>query len=180
LADTSHRIADSLKMRRVNYIGAHNRDQYLMDAADVLMRAVDLHLIEQAINTNDYDLSRSNFDKWVKPFLMNVIGVNKGVNAANMTDFEYFTDTVRKDELAERDPLGTWFTEDPMTHWMTKPEGHDHGFENFLGTAVRRVRPMTVSGVVMVPPAPPLDAYATNTVTITGNTTTINLQGETL
>jgi len=180
LADTAHRIADSLKEPPVHHVQAHNRSSYLMDAADVLMRDVDLRLIEQAINTNDYDLARSNFEKWIQPFLMNVMGLGKGVHCTNMTDFLYFVDTIRKDELAERDPLGMWFTEDPLTHWMIKPDGHDHGFENFLATKVRLTRPMIISGVVMIPAAVPVDQTLTIPMPITTETQAINLQGEAL
>lgn len=122
---------------RTDRYWSKNMPGYWYTAEEDLMGQVDLRLIEQAINTNDFDLALSNFNAWVRPWLMQ-LGLGDGLYAGNLPAFDHFIGRIRADELAGKDPLGHWFPEDPLTHWLTKPDGHGNGWEAFLAGAVTR------------------------------------------
>lgn len=133
------------------------------DAFTTWFNGVDFEKIEKAINTNDYELARSNYETYLKPFLATIDKLQyTGVDGQLIKEFDYFLDKIRAEEaLGNPEPLRAWFTEDPLTHWLTKLEGHDRGFERFLQDTIRPKLPVTVtfSGVITTTPgttiAPP-------------------------
>lgn len=113
---------------------------YIFDAEEQIMKNVDLKKIELAINTNDFDLAKANYEQAVRPFLETVTN-GDGLEAANLSDFDFFVDKIRAAELAGADdPIKVWFPEDPLTHWITKKEGHNTGWESWLDSYVRQER----------------------------------------
>jgi hypothetical protein len=128
-----------------------------------LMSRVDLTLIEKAINTNDPILARSNYEQWVRPFIAG-IECEHGLSHDTLGEMDYFLDTIKEQGLLK------WFSGDPLKHWVTKPEGHETGWESFLKGQVRVelgqhlrskvVMPDMKGLVVEVPPARGIDYTA--------------------
>jgi hypothetical protein len=85
--------------------------------------AVDIKDVERAINTNDVELARANFEK-IKPILLEAFkyGDSYPITADKIDAFEHF---IKKG-------VDYWFTGDIVEHWARLPEGHGTGFENFL------------------------------------------------
>jgi hypothetical protein len=102
-------------------------------AYDELMGPIDFELIQKAINTNDWDLAKDNYEKWIRPFLAKITtDANRGLDADLIRSFDYFVSQIRKAELAgSDDPLNVWFKEDPMTYW-TYETSRAVGSESFL------------------------------------------------
>lgn len=102
-------------------------------AEERLISLVDRDDIVKAINKNDYDLARSNFER-IKPFIQkHCKGTPEaGLCADYLPNFELFLDRIRDHGIEY------WFPDDPMTHWCNKPEGHGTGWETFInGIALR-------------------------------------------
>ena len=95
------------------------------DAETALMKDVDLTAIETAINTNDFDLALSNYQKWVRPFFDQVQSI-KGLQSSNLNNFDKFVAGVQKNGLKH------YFPQDPLDHWTTKGDGHGKGWETFI------------------------------------------------
>ncbi|MCA1841297.1 MAG: hypothetical protein LC723_13405 [Actinobacteria bacterium] len=96
------------------------------DAESALLALVKREDIVRAIDRNDYDLARSNYEK-VKPFIQaHVTSFESGLHGSYLTNFDIFLDRVRDHGLSY------WFPQDPMTHWCNKPEGHNTGWETFI------------------------------------------------
>lgn len=139
--------------------GPYSKGTYMLDAEERLMKNVDLKRVEQAINTGDWELAKANYDEWVKPMLAD-LSYDNGIDYKYLEDFEYFTAKIREAELrGDEQPLKVWFPDDPLKHWMTKPEGHVQGWERWLSQRVRAKRlaakiPEKVTGVVTVPTTP--------------------------
>lgn len=152
--------------QRLNHLRHYPDTSYIYDAEKMLMGNVDLERIERAINTNDYDLAKRNFDEWVRPFIAQ-IDSSYGIGGYSMANFDHFINKIRAAELAgEAEPLKIWFTEDPLKHWCNKPDGHGTGWESWLSTAVERDRAKlpegtTITGVVEVPTVQTPEPYIT-------------------
>lgn len=122
----------------------------MLDAEEQLMKNVDLRKIEQAINTNDYELARSNYENMVKPFLAQIT-TNYGIGANQLGQFDFFLDQIRRADLeGHPQPLSIWFPADPLKAWMNKGP---IGWENFLAQQVHSEmrKKTTISGLVEVP-----------------------------
>lgn len=100
-------------------------------AEEELLALVNRDDIVKAINTNDYDLARSNYEK-IKPFIeANCTNTTEsGLCAAYLANFDIFLDRIRDHGIEY------WFPDDPMDHWCEKPEGHGTGWESFIGTKI--------------------------------------------
>ena len=131
-----------------------------------LMSRVDLRLIEQAINTNDFDLAWSNWETMVRPFIQD-LNCSYGLTADSIPNFEHFIRRIRDEEEAGRDPLGYWFKDDTLMHWLNISGWS--GWENYLATTVSKdgatlVRSKIVlpdvAGVVITPSVPDTVAAA--------------------
>jgi hypothetical protein len=152
LAKTAFKVSHAGQEFPVHY-GTWNKN-WFTKAEQVLMGDVDLRLIEQAINTNDFELARSNYERWVKPFFKQVTNNDDGLAADKLEDFDHFVNKIRQAELdGAEQPLNVWFPEDPLTHWMTKKEGHGRGWETYLQDVVMSDRLLngTISGVIAIP-----------------------------
>lgn len=98
------------------------------DFENELLKMVNMKKISKAINTNNFELAWSNFQK-IKPFIARVVPDNSDqfpLTGTNLATFEFF---VKKG-------IDYWFKEDPIQHWIKIPEGHTAGWENFLKNIV--------------------------------------------
>jgi hypothetical protein len=126
---------------------------YLTDAEKILLEKVNFKDIEQAINTNDYELARANYEKSLKPLMEQTVNFNNiGLDAAKLDNFEFFLQKIREAELAGNpNPLTAWFKEDPYTDWENYAMGS--GWESFLAGAVQKARlgGLSIGGVLNAP-----------------------------
>ena len=100
------------------------RDKIGMDhLEDELASIVDLEKVQEAINTNDFDLAFANY-KVIKPFLVKYLPYRGfPLNPMNLTRFEAFVFTAREKGLRY------FFPEDPFEHWV---RGEQIEFDRFL------------------------------------------------
>ena len=92
LARTAHDVACTTT-KFIPPFAKPNDPNSISNAADLLMKDVDQAAVERAINTNDWELARENYEKWLKPFLLQVTyGGNIGVDALLVKDFDFFLD----------------------------------------------------------------------------------------
>lgn len=123
------------------------------DAAHSLMGSIDLRRIEAAINENDFDLARQNYNEWVRPFLAKLSTIGNGIDNTCIKEFDFFVDMIRDHGL------GYWFKDEPLLHWCRLPDGHNTGWESFVTGKVRRVmeqlgKAASIQGVVQIPDGP--------------------------
>ena len=88
-----------------------------------ILRQVKRIDVVRAINRNDFELAKKNFDK-IKNLLVEIVGDGNShypLYKSNLAQFEYF---VKKG-------IGYWFKQDPLTHWLALNEGHGKGWESF-------------------------------------------------
>jgi hypothetical protein len=97
----------------------------------ILLRLCTKKNIEIAINNNDFDLAKKNFDK-IKHILCKMTGYSGHYPIAddNLADFEYFVEK----------GIDHWFKEDPLMHWKNHPEGHETGWESWCNRTVKPQR----------------------------------------
>jgi len=150
LLRVAHDVACSTSTVRPSYLKEMPTTMW-PNAADMLMKDVDQRKIEEAINTNNWELAKDNYERWVRPFFEKLeyhetIGVDHNI----VKDFDYFLSQFRQAETdGVENPLTAWFTEDPIAHWLSKGDGHGKGFESFMRNHVRPKRPVQFSGFVM-------------------------------
>jgi hypothetical protein len=91
-------------------------------------KRVNMKHVEKAINTNNFDLAKKNFDK-IKDLFMLLQGGERDhpFHSENIKYFEHFIEK----------GLDYWFKEDPFDHWVKLPEGHGTGRESFLDNTVK-------------------------------------------
>lgn len=98
----------------------------------VLLDFVDLKSVQTAINDNDVELAKKNFEG-VKTFISKFNLQHNGINVMNVSLFEHFVKRI--DEKG----LGYWFPDDPMEFWTHKYiDGHGYGWESFLSGPVAK------------------------------------------
>ena len=96
---------------------------YLNGHAERFFAVVDYDDIQKAINENDAELARKNFDKVKELFPIGDIDVNNPLTQKNLKKFDKFVEK----------GMDHWFKEDPLTHWKNvKPEGGSDGWEAFV------------------------------------------------
>lgn len=125
------------------------------DAERDLLDRVDLPSIQKAINTNDLELAKKNWEP-VRAFILERVTARLddgcGLEASLIKPFDYFVDkTIEKG-------LDYWFPQDPLTHWTTLANGHGIGFESFLHFDVTREMlgtPPTPHDTIVVPARKP-------------------------
>lgn len=83
-----------------------------VDLAAELLSKIKPKKIVQAINSNDYDLARENYETVVRPFLAEISHSEKGLRAEDLVTFDFFLDTLK--EKGE----DYFFPENPMEHWV--------------------------------------------------------------
>lgn len=113
------------------------------DAESGLMQHLDLKKVQRAINENDLQLAKENWQV-VRDYISQHVPKNRnwrqetGLDEANLDAFDYFL------EVVEKKGLNYWFPDDPLKHWCnTKCDGND-GWERWLDTVVRKKMPSTV------------------------------------
>jgi hypothetical protein len=97
------------------------------------MALVDIKDVQKAINDNDYDLAKKNWDK-IKGWL--VENMESGIYSLTITKenlplIDYFFDK----------GLDYWFDKTDkkiLNNWCNQPEGHQMGFEEFLKHIVNK------------------------------------------
>jgi hypothetical protein len=94
-----------------------------------------------AINQNDPDVARENFEKVIEPALEILPGLDN--------DNEHFPiqpKTLEKFRIFLDRGFDYWFDFDPIQHWITLPEGHNLGWETFLDQVVTKDAPRQTEG----------------------------------
>jgi len=96
------------------------------------LKKVDKKDVERAINQNDFDLAKSNWDD-MKDSLLDMIPKNwfgyAPISSEYLKEFEYFIDK----------GIDHWFKDDPLTHWTKNLKAISGvGWENFLHYVVRK------------------------------------------
>lgn len=98
-----------------------------------LLKLVPKKDIRDAINNNDFDLAKKNFDCY-KDFLVEISGKRTGfypfATDENLLNFEHFVEK----------GIDYWFPHDVVEHWCKLPDGHDIGWESFRDTVVETDR----------------------------------------
>lgn len=96
-----------------------------------LLKSVNMSKIHQAINDNDAELAWNNFQR-IKPFIARYIPTDN-------YDFPLTQDNLEIFEFFVEKGIDHWFTEDPMSHWMSLPNanGQQCGWESFLRNRVK-------------------------------------------
>jgi len=94
--------------------------------------------IIEAINTNNFDLAKSNFDK-IKDVLLKMVPREDGASSflpitkSNIKEFEYFVNRINKYGLSY------WFSNDKLFNWIKcYNSGRWVGWETFSRTEVRK------------------------------------------
>ena len=104
------------------------------DAAEALLKHVDLAKVEQAINTNDAALAWENWEP-VKKFLWDSVpdvGAT-GLSKANIKQFEWFARSVQQDGLES-----WWPEKNQLQHWLMHNYREQPGWENFAEVEVKK------------------------------------------
>lgn len=84
-----------------------------------------LRRVRLAINTNNWELAKQNFDR-IKPFITTYLrGRHSGLSAEILPNFETLV------TLVNQKGLEAFFPEDPLEHWARAPIGGT-GWENFI------------------------------------------------
>jgi hypothetical protein len=103
---------------------------------DDIMKLVDMKDIQKAINDNDYDMAKKNWNK-IKKWLIENVDDNKNMNYSSPIQ----RDTIKLFDYFIEKGVDYWFgkTDKQILHnWITQPEGHEIGFERFLDRVVRK------------------------------------------
>jgi hypothetical protein len=109
------------------------KDGVGIDAEKALLKSVHLGKIRRAINKNDLELAKENW-QGVRAFIEKyAVGKEESmaVGPKTLKEFDFFLKRV------EERGLKYWFPKDPMEHWCNLPEGHYNGWESFLRGEVR-------------------------------------------
>jgi hypothetical protein len=94
---------------------------------ETFTKAVDLADIEKAINTNDYDLALSNFNKIKDLICQTTVEGNRfSLTSTNIKNFLYFVDKINTNGLTY------WFPSDPIKHWVDRSDNRYYGIRDFL------------------------------------------------
>jgi len=113
------------------------------DVEHKLMCNVDLKRVQKAINQNDLDLAKQNWQP-VREFILNHVPQDRawrhesGVDAGSLDAFEHFLRRI------ESNGLTYWFPEDPLAHWCKQTCRTGEGWEAFLDGQVRADMAKTV------------------------------------
>lgn len=95
--------------------------------AKEILKAVNIKDVVKAINENDFDLAHKNFLK-VLPIILEITPEVDHFPLHNGLKSEFMHFVKRG--------IDYWFKGDTLNHWVTLPEGHDNGFEEFLRNVV--------------------------------------------
>jgi len=98
-----------------------------------LLRLVKKADIIRAINTNDFNLAKANWDK-IKDYIAELTSAHNGYYDTFPFRGE---DTIQQFDYFVSKGIEYWFKEDILTHWCTLPEGHGVGWEDFLANEVK-------------------------------------------
>lgn len=127
------RIAVSVHGTTIDGSGYSN-DKYKWDAEASLLENINFKKIQKAINLNELELAKENWTH-VRKFILDSVpylGDGCAVCKTSMKEFEFFLKKI------ESDGIEYWFKDDPFTHWLNKPEGHQRGFESWLNRTVKK------------------------------------------
>jgi hypothetical protein len=104
------------------------------DAESALLNLVDLKAIREAINANNVELAKKNYEG-VRMFIADhVSAMESGLDATNLDAFDYFIRGI------DKGGLDYWFPEDILEHWcqfgmnteLKQVNTHGLGFESFM------------------------------------------------
>lgn len=94
-----------------------------------LLELVDMKDIQNAINNNDFDLAKANWDK-IKDCLCEIVPIGYfskyPINKDYIEAFDFFISQ----------GIEHWFKEDPLQHWTRRAEKSMDGWEVFLSSTV--------------------------------------------
>ncbi len=112
----------------VHVFSQNNRGQNT-NYLDTLNKLVKRKDIVQAIQKNDFNLAKRNFEKLI-PFIVSMAGTENDnyypLTRTTIKQFRHFIDM----------GLDYWFKENPLRHWETLTKENRCGIENFLLTVV--------------------------------------------
>lgn len=102
------------------------------DAESKLLKSVDLKKVQKAINTNNIELAKENYQA-VKAFIAEHVPATGGhqqetaLDASNLDVFDFFC------KMVEKKGIEHWFPEDPMEHWCgLQSTLGSQGWESFM------------------------------------------------
>lgn len=112
----------------------------LWDTEAKLREYVDVGAVREAINTNNLELAKQNY-QGVRRFIENHVPLmDSGLDHTKLVNFDYFI------QMIDEKGLEYWFPDDPIVHWTEKyTEGHDRGWETFLTNIVGMKRNVSVN-----------------------------------
>lgn len=89
---------------------------------DDIFKAVDIKKVRKAINQNDFDLAKENWEK-IRTILAEIVGENStfAITASTLPLFDFFVEK----------GIDYWFPQDPLDHWI-KLYTQNNGWESFL------------------------------------------------
>jgi Phage phiEco32-like COOH.NH2 ligase-type 2 len=109
------------------------------DLEGMVLDSVSMPKVQRAINRNDLDLAKQNFEG-LKPLLQKYYaGSTEGIGGYRLPKFEIFAQKIQEYAVSGESKvhgLDFWWKHDPFTHWCDKPEGHGTGWESFLENKV--------------------------------------------
>lgn len=109
-------------------------------ATTQIMASVDMRAIEKAINTNDFDLAKENFDR-VKDVIASIGSYDSDwsypLEGARLPAFEYFV----------QQGVDAWFDKDVMAYWLHH-DSRNNGWEMFLDYRVVPQMNVATSAVI--------------------------------
>lgn len=96
-------------------------------AYEALIEAVDMADIVKAINTNDFDLALSNWNK-IEPIMLQITPANGRycIDRKTIERFAHFIARIKSDGMQY------WLPTDPLVHWTDANDGRYWGFQAFL------------------------------------------------
>lgn len=99
-----------------------------------LLSKVDMSKIVKAIDTNDLQLAKENW-QGVREFIdLHVPTMEAGLDSFKLPNFDYFLSEI------EAHGIRRWFPLDPVDHWAAVSEGHGIGWEAWIEQCVDQVR----------------------------------------
>lgn len=105
---------------------------HAFDAESELLKRVDVEKVRKAINENDVELAKENY-QGVRDFISEfVLTGDAGLVPSRLKPFDYFI------HMIDQQGLWYWFPDDPMEHWTNAPVTIHPGFESFMDGIVTR------------------------------------------
>lgn len=135
IVETDMRYSDMFRLKQTRSVWDNEKQTYVSEPHEEtnfskkILSLVPQEDIIKAINDNDFDLAKQNFDK-IKDYLTKITRDYADYPLGHLKTelFEFFVDK----------GLDYWFGTDVLNNWENTKEGHGEGWENFL---IRKVLP---------------------------------------